>query len=82
MFEAVFYAFLSLVIISLISLVGILAFSVKHIKEYLLYGVSFSAGALLGDAFLHLLPEGAGSGFSLSVLHHLPFKAPTHPGSR
>lgn len=41
------------------SLVGILTLSIKHerLKKWLIYFVSFSAGALMGGAFLHMLPE-------------------------
>jgi len=49
----------SVVIVSLISLVGVLTFSIKEedLKKILLYFVSFSAGGLFGDAFIHLIPE-------------------------
>jgi zinc and cadmium transporter len=51
----------SVLAVSLISLVGIAALfwdTKKHHSELLLL-VSFAAGTLLGDAFLHLLPEAA-----------------------
>ncbi|MBU0708002.1 ZIP family metal transporter [Patescibacteria group bacterium] len=53
------YTIISVIIISLISLVGILAIStnINKLKKYLLLLVSFSAGSLLGGAFIHLLPE-------------------------
>ena len=53
------YLILSVIIVSLISLIGILYFFIEKNKLYrsLIYLVSFSAGALLGDAFLHLIPE-------------------------
>ena len=53
------YAMISVVIISVISLIGIVFFSVgsKKLKNFLLYFVSFAAGALLGDTFIHLIPE-------------------------
>ena len=53
------YSLLSVFIISLISLIGIISLSIKSrkLEDYLLYLVSFSAGALLGDAFIHLFPE-------------------------
>lgn len=55
------YALASVLVVSLASLVGAIALSISHRKlhEMLLYFVSFSAGALFGDAFLHLLPEAA-----------------------
>lgn len=53
------YTLVSVFIISLISFIGILTFSLnpKKLKAILIYFLSFSAGALLGDAFIHLLPE-------------------------
>lgn len=54
-----FYTIISVLLISLISLIGVLALSVDQKKLYkiLIYLVSFSAGTLMGDAFLHLIPE-------------------------
>lgn len=56
---AFLYAFISVVIVSIVSLVGIVTlwFSTTFLKKILLFLVSFSAWALFGDAFLHLLPE-------------------------
>jgi len=56
------YSLVSVVIVSLISLIGVLTFSLKeeNLKKMLLYLVSFSAGGLFGDAFIHLIPEAAG----------------------
>lgn len=53
------YILLSIVIVSLISVVGIvfLTFKTNNLKKILLYLVSLSAGALLGGAFIHLIPE-------------------------
>ncbi|MCW4007263.1 MAG: ZIP family metal transporter [Candidatus Bathyarchaeota archaeon] len=50
---------LSVLIISLISLVGALSLMLndKHLAKILLYLVSFAAGSLFGDAFIHLIPE-------------------------
>jgi zinc and cadmium transporter len=64
------FTFISVLIVSTISLVGIFFVSLKEevLKKILLLLVSFSAGALMGDAFLHLLPEAvASAGFSLAV---------------
>ncbi|MEK6826454.1 MAG: ZIP family metal transporter [Nanoarchaeota archaeon] len=54
-----FYSLVSVFIVSLISLIGAITLSInaKKLKSILLYLVSFSAGALFGDAFIHLLPE-------------------------
>lgn len=59
MLEIWIYTLVSVLVVSLISLVGILTLSIKtdKLKTFLIYIVSFSAGALFGDAFLHLLPE-------------------------
>ena len=51
------YIILSVVFVSLISLIGILLLKVKNLEKILLYLVSFSIGALFGDAFIHLIPE-------------------------
>lgn len=59
MTEIRIYALLSSLIISLISLIGIMFLGLKQVKlkKIVIYLVSFSAWALLGDVFLHLLPE-------------------------
>lgn len=56
---AFFYTIVSVIIVSLISLIGVFALSLNREKLYksLIYLVSFSAGTLMGDAFLHLIPE-------------------------
>ena len=56
---AFLYAIVSVLIVSAVSLIGIITlwFNTKFLKKILLLLVSFSAGALFGDAFLHLLPE-------------------------
>lgn len=56
------YIFVSLVILSLISLIGILSlfFKKRNLEAIILFLVSFSTGALFGAAFLHLLPESIG----------------------
>jgi len=53
------YTILSVFAVSLISLAGLFTFSVNQEKLYkiLIYLVSFSAGTLMGDAFIHLIPE-------------------------
>src|SRR3989344_1790204 len=60
----------------LYSFASVLTLSFKHekLKKVLIYMVSFSAGALLGDAFIHLLPEIVEeSGFTLQVSIYLLF---------
>jgi len=64
------YTILSVIIVSLISLIGIFTISLseKRLKKVLLFFVSFAAGALFGDAFIHLLPKVVEEfGFSLTV---------------
>ena len=64
------YALLSVFIISLISFVGVFTLGIKaqRLKKVLIYFVSFSAGALFGDVFIHLLPEVVEEhGFGLNI---------------
>lgn len=53
------YIILASLATSLLSFIGVLflSFSVERLKRLLMFLVSLSAGTLLGDAFLHLLPE-------------------------
>lgn len=53
------YAFTSVVIISLISLIGVstLSLRMERLRGVLFVFVALAVGALLGDAFFHLLPE-------------------------
>ncbi len=46
-------------LVSLISFIGVVTLSMnaERLKQVLIYLVSLSAGALFGDAFIHLLPE-------------------------
>jgi len=62
------YSLVSVFIVSLIALVGIMTLSIRtdKLKKFLIYMVSFSAGALMGDAFIHLLPELAEEGLTLN----------------
>ena len=65
-----FYGLTSVVFVSLISLLGVLAFWLQResSKNALLYLVSFSAGGLFGDTFIHLIPEAVSeSGFGTHV---------------
>ncbi len=62
-------AIVSVLIVSVISLIGVITISVKEktLKKIMLYFVSFAAGALFGDAFIHLLPKAVETGFSVQV---------------
>ncbi|MEO0206540.1 MAG: ZIP family metal transporter [candidate division WOR-3 bacterium] len=53
------YTITSVIIVSLISLIGILFIKInfQRLSKFLLFMVSFAAGSLLGDAFIHLIPE-------------------------
>lgn len=53
------YTLASTVIISLISLIGVLTISINKnlLKKTTLFLVGLSAGALLGESFLHIMPE-------------------------
>src|SRR3989344_8090675 len=58
----------SVLIVSLVSILGILIFlKQKTLNKILFYLVSFAAGTLLGAAFLDLLPEVIEEGFGQSI---------------
>jgi zinc and cadmium transporter len=64
------YALASVLAVSAVSLIGILSVIIgkKRMSGTLLFLISFSAGSLLGGAFLHLLPEAyAGIGDPLII---------------
>ena len=66
------YSLVSVIIVSLLSFIGILFLAISHkkLKKMLLFLVSFAAGALFGDVFVHLLPEiisEAGFGINISI---------------
>jgi len=66
----VIYILLSVLIVSLISVIGVLFIFLKKsaLNNFLIFFVSLSVGSLLGGAFLHLIPESFGEGgFSLKV---------------
>jgi zinc and cadmium transporter len=55
------YTIASAIIVSLLSFIGVfaLALNKENLNKVTAFLVSISAGALLGDAFLHLMPEAA-----------------------
>lgn len=73
MFMPYIYALLSVIVVSLVSLVGVFTISIKEeiIRKYIFVLVSLAVGALLGDAFIHLIPEAfemSSSPLSVSLL--------------
>ncbi len=52
-------AFVSVAVVSLISLVGVFALSLSDafLRKYMFLFISLAVGSLLGDAFIHLIPE-------------------------
>jgi len=69
MLNIITYSIISVLIVSTISLVGVftLSIKIKKLQKLLLHLVSFSAGALFGDVFIHLLPEVAKTGIGLKI---------------
>lgn len=61
------YSLGSVLIVSLISFIGIFTLGIKvdRLRLVLIYLIAFSAGALFGDAFFHLLPEISEEGLAL-----------------
>jgi len=53
------YSLVSVITVSCISLIGVffISFGIDKLRKILLILVSFAVGGLLGDAFIHLLPE-------------------------
>lgn len=67
------YTIASLIIVSSVSLIGVFFLSLKEniLKKLLIFFVSFAVGGLLGDAFIHLIPESfekLGSNLTTSLL--------------
>ena len=74
MLETWLYTFASVIVVSLISLIGVLTFPIReeNLRKILLYLVSFSVGGLFGDAFIHLIPEAVEeNGFGLNISLHI-----------
>lgn len=53
------YSLLSVTFVSFLSLLGVFTLGIKekNLHKILIYFVSFSAGSLFGDVFIHLIPE-------------------------
>ena len=63
------YIFLATFLVSLISFVGVICLALKEtmLNKILLILIGLSAGAFMGGAFLHLLPEAVGESNGLDV---------------
>ena len=63
------YAFLSVLIVSLVSLVGVFSLSLRDdvLKKYINFFISLAIGALLGDAFIHIIPEAFGGNLGVNL---------------
>ncbi|MDD5128840.1 MAG: ZIP family metal transporter [Candidatus Omnitrophica bacterium] len=70
-----FWILASTILVSLISLVGIFTLSIKGnlLHKILFCLIGFSAGALIGGAFLHILPECLENNNSNAVFSYLIF---------
>lgn len=76
MFDIWFYSLISVIIVSMISLIGLFSIPIQteKLKKLIIYFISFSAGALFGDAFIHMLPEVvARFGFRIEISFYLIF---------
>ena len=67
------YSIISVILVSLVSLIGVFTLSLKkeRLHKITLFLVSFAVGGLFGDAFIHILPEafeGLGRKLSTSLL--------------
>lgn len=68
----IIYTILSVILVSLVSLVGLISISLSSMfgRKALMFLISFAAGAMLGDVFIHLLPElseGGNFNFTTSI---------------
>lgn len=70
MINTYLYAFIGVFIVSLISLVGVFSLSFKEeaLKKYINFFISLAIGALLGDAFIHIIPEAFESSLSANTV--------------
>jgi len=57
-------------IVSLVSLVGVFSLSIGEdvLKKYINFFISLAIGALLGDAFIHIIPEAFKSNIDASIV--------------
>jgi zinc and cadmium transporter len=59
MISTFIYSIASVLVVSIVSLIGAFTLSIKEavLRKYIFLLVSLAVGALLGDAFIHLIPE-------------------------
>ena len=57
--EPILYSIGSVLLVSLVSLIGVIFVGVKHerLNRWLFILIAFAVGGLLGDVFIHILPE-------------------------
>src|SRR3972149_2988648 len=53
------YTFIGILVVSVISLLGVFVLPSREdiLRKYIFLFISLAVGALLGDAFIHLIPE-------------------------
>ena len=64
------YGFISVMIVSIVSFVGVFSLSIGEtmLKKYINFFISLAIGALLGDAFIHIIPEAFKSGLNTGTI--------------
>lgn len=67
------YGLYGVLIVSLVSLVGVFSLSIKEdmLKKYINFFISLAIGALLGDAFIHIIPEALENGLNTTLTSSL-----------
>jgi zinc and cadmium transporter len=66
----IIYTFVSVIFVTLVSLIGLITISVSvsKIRKIVFLFVALAVGALLGDAFIHLIPEAFESSLSMPTV--------------
>lgn len=69
MTEIYLYTFASVIFISLISFIGAFTLSLREelLRKYVFIFISIAVGALLGDSFIHLIPEALKSSSNTTI---------------
>ena len=64
-----FYSYVSVIVVSLISLIGIVSISIKSefLDKITFILISLATGTFLGEVFLHIIPHSEGNLYNLSV---------------